>query len=562
MKFPKIDKISLKNVLILEFILWFSVLLGIFLRYINLDWGSPYFFHPDERNIIYSVSKLDLTTSLNPDFFAYGSLQIYIIYFVSLIYEFIKTGIINETIFKIPFETAVLTARNLSFFYSIVSILIGYLIAKKLNFSKEQKNILVLFLAFNTGLIQYAHFGTFESLLTLLCLLYCYFLLEFFQKKMRRYYIFSVVTFGLLISTKVSTAVFGVLLFLPLLYIAFKFKKQRIPHNHYISFLKFGYYGFISIITIASIYALTNPFSILSFNNFRSSITYESRVALGSLDVFYTGGFKETTPILYQFTRVYPFLINPLTTFLLVISIIYISMTFLRIKFKLSLTILIPLSFLFLIFFSQAFMYVKWSRYYIPTIPFIYFVVLAVSQKMNKKMRNYFLAFVYLSLVVTTIQSLTFVVNTYLTKDTRVAADEWAVLNIPKDSPVISEIYDLGIVPFNDNQLKILLFDFYSLENNPQLNRDLSYQINNSEYLILPSTRIQRSRTNHPEIFPNGNAFYSNLTDIKKYSLLYQTPCNTLCKIAYYGNGMNYFEETAYVFDRPTISIYKINHDK
>ena len=562
MKFPKIDKISLKNVLILEFILWFSVLLGIFLRYINLDWGSPYFFHPDERNIIYSVSKLDLTTSLNPDFFAYGSLQIYIIYFVSLIYEFIKTGIINETIFKIPFETAVLTARNLSFFYSIVSILIGYLIAKKLNFSKEQKNILVLFLAFNTGLIQYAHFGTFESLLTLLCLLYCYFLLEFFQKKMRRYYIFSVVTFGLLISTKVSTAVFGVLLFLPLLYIAFKFKKQRMPHNHYISFLKFGYYGFISIITIASIYALTNPFSILSFNNFRSSITYESRVALGSLDVFYTGGFKETTPILYQFTRVYPFLINPLTTFLLVISIIYISMTFLRIKFKLSLTILIPLSFLFLIFFSQAFMYVKWSRYYIPTIPFIYFVVLAVSQKMNKKMRNYFLAFVYLSLVITTIQSLTFVVNTYLTKDTRVTADEWAVLNIPKDSPVISEIYDLGIVPFNDNQLKILLFDFYSLENNPQLNRDLSYQINNSEYLILPSTRIQRSRTNHPQIFPKGNAFYSNLTDTKKYSLLYQTPCNTLCKIAYYGNGMNYFEETAYVFDRPTISIYKINHDK
>ena len=562
MKFPKIDKISLKNVLILEFILWFSVLLGIFLRYVNLDWGSPYYFHPDERNIIYSVTKLDLTTSLNPDFFAYGSLQIYLIYFVGLIYEFTKTGIINETIFKIPFETAVLTARNLSFFYSIVSILIGYLIAKKLNFSKEQKNILVLFLAFNTGLIQYAHFGTFESLLTLLCLLYCYFLLEFFQKKMRRYYIFSVVTFGLLISTKVSTAVFGVLLFLPLLYIAFKFKKQRMPHNHYISFLKFGYYGFISIITIASIYALTNPFSILSFNNFQSSITYESRVALGSLDVFYTGGFKETTPILYQFTRVYPFLINPLTTFLLVISIIYISMTFLRIKFKLSLTILIPLSFLFLIFFSQAFMYVKWSRYYIPTIPFIYFVVLAVSQKMNKKMRNYFLAFVYLSLVITIIQSLTFAVNTYLTKDTRVTADEWAVLNIPKDSPVISEIYDLGIVPFNDNQLKILLFDFYSLENNPQLNRDLSYQINNSEYLILPSTRIQRSRTNHPEIFPNGNAFYSNLTDIKKYSLLYQTPCNTLCKIAYYGNGMNYFEETAYVFDRPTISIYKINHDK
>ena len=340
MKFPKIYKISLKNVLILEFILWFSVLLGIFLRYINLDWGSPYYFHPDERNIIYSVTKLDLTTSLNPDFFAYGSLQIYIIYFVSLIYEFIKTGIVNETIFKVPFETAVLTARSLSVFYSIISIPIGYLIAKKLNFSKELKNILVLFLSFNTGLIQYAHFGTFESLLTLLCLLYCYFLLEFFQKKMRRYYIFSVITFGLLLSTKISTAVFGVFLMLPLIYLTFKIKTQKIQQNHFIPFIKFSYYGFISIITIAAIYMLTNPFSILSFNNFQSSITYESRVALGGLDVFYTGGFKETIPILYQLTRVYPFLINPLTTFLLVISIVCISITFFKNKSKFSLKIL------------------------------------------------------------------------------------------------------------------------------------------------------------------------------------------------------------------------------
>lgn len=563
MKFPKFNNHSVKNVLILDFLIFISILLGIFFRYINLDWGAPYYFHPDERNIIYSVTKLDLTKSLNPDFFAYGSLQIYIIYFVSLIYEFIKNGVTNEnTLFKIPFETAILTSRNLSFFYSAASILVGYLIARQLKFTSELKNLLLLFFTYNVGFIQYAHFGTFESLLTFLCLFYCYFVLKFFQKKTRKYYIFSVITFGLLLSTKVSTAVFGVLLILPLIYLTFKIKKQRVQQNHFIPFIKFCYYGFISITTIVSIYILTNPFSILTFKNFQNSISYEAQVALGELDVFYTGGFKETIPILYQFTRVYPFLVNPLTTLLLILSVISLSVLIFKKRSKFALNILIPLSFLFLIFFSQCFLYVKWTRYYIPTIPFVYLVIFLTLQKLPKKIKDYFLALIYISLVITVIQSFAFVVNTYFYKDTRVAADEWAILNIPKNSRVISEIYDLGIIPFNDNELKLLLFDFYSLENNSQLVHDLSYQINNSEYLILPSTRIQRSRTNHPNIFPNGNTFYSSLFDIKKYSLLYQTPCNTLCKIAYYGNGMNYFEETAYVFDRPTVSIYQISHEE
>lgn len=562
MKFPKPNNYSVKNILVLDFLVFILVLLGVFFRSVALDWGAPYFFHPDERNIMYSVTKLDASTSLNPDFFAYGSLQIYIIYFASLFYEYIKTGITSDAIFKIPFETAILTSRNLSFIYSCVSIWIGYLIAKQLKFTNTVMRLFILFLTFNVGLIQYSHFGTFESLLTLLCSLYCYFLIKFFLKKKRRYYILSVITFGLLLSSKVSTAVFGGLLVLPLFYLSFKSTSHRAKSHSLFKLTKLGYYSLISFITILSIYIITNPFSLLRYQNFHDSISYETQVAMGELDVFYTGGFKESIPILYQLIKVYPFIINPLSMLLLIFSIILSLIIILRNKLKSKVPTIIPLLFLFLIFFSQAFLYVKWTRYYIPTIPFIYLVIFSSFHLLHKKLKKYCIFFIYLSLILTIIQSFAFVVNTYFSEDTRIAAGKWAELNIPKNSNVLSEVYDLGIIPFNESGYNITLFDFYSLDNTPQALTDLSLKISNSDYFILPSTRVLKSRKTHPTVFPRGNSFYSGLTLNKNYSLVYQTPCNIFCKIAYYGNGMDYFEETTYVFDRPTVSIYKINHEK
>ena len=55
-------------------------IIGAFLRFYNLNWGAPYYFHPDERNIASSVTQLHFPDQINPHFFAYGSLPIYAIY--------------------------------------------------------------------------------------------------------------------------------------------------------------------------------------------------------------------------------------------------------------------------------------------------------------------------------------------------------------------------------------------------------------------------------------------------------------------------------------------------
>src|SRR3989344_5461922 len=69
-------------------ILFSVIVIGAFLRFYNLNWGQPFYFHPDERNIASSVSQLKFPYQMNPNFFAYGSFPIYLIHFTVTIVNF------------------------------------------------------------------------------------------------------------------------------------------------------------------------------------------------------------------------------------------------------------------------------------------------------------------------------------------------------------------------------------------------------------------------------------------------------------------------------------------
>src|SRR3989344_6444253 len=56
----------------------------VFFIFYNLNWGAPFYFHPDERNIASSISQMQFPDTLNPHFFAYGSLPLYTIFFTGL----------------------------------------------------------------------------------------------------------------------------------------------------------------------------------------------------------------------------------------------------------------------------------------------------------------------------------------------------------------------------------------------------------------------------------------------------------------------------------------------
>jgi hypothetical protein len=282
---------------------------------------------------------------------------------------------------------------------------------------------------------------------------------------------------------------------------------------------------------------------------------YEGKVATGVLPVFYTGGFYEAIPILFQYQVLLPFLINPVITIISVPALFYFLFFFFKTQNKyIAVIILLHFS----LFIVQSILFVKWVRYVIPSLAFIYIMVAVYLFDLKKIIsRRLYLTAVTLIILLSFSQALSFVKTVRVAPDTRVEASNFASKIIPEGSAILSEVYDMGIVPFNDHNKNIKLFNFYDLDTNPAVQNNLEQDLAWAEYIILPSQRVYKTRLGSNR-FPQGRKFYSSLLgENLDFYKIYETPCDIFCKVTYLGDPVFNVEETANVFDRPSVVIFK-----
>jgi hypothetical protein len=432
-----------------------------------------------------------------------------------------------------------------------------YRVGKIIGGLKTATTALVLS-SFSVGFIQYAHFATFEMWLTVFTFVLLYTTLKYILTKKITFFLSSTILLGLLISIKISSLVL-IPLFLLIFILVDIYEIKKKKKFSFLKIEKIILKVFILLAISAVIVFSTSPFYWLDYPSFISSINYESSVALGTMPVFYTQGFKDSIPIIYQFLKVYPFILNPFITLTFVLTLPFIFINIFKNKNILVLTVII---FFAVLFFSQAFLFVKWVRYYIPTLPFIYILLSFAFSKLlkthKKTQKRVVLGILYTLIISSFIFSFSFFVTVLKNTDTRVDAFNWAEKNIQKQSSILSESYDLGIIPFNQNFKNITLFNFYDLETDPLKKSELQELIKTTDYVVLPSQRIFKDRLQNPKLYPQGNNFYKNLfNENLGFKKIYQTPCDIFCKILYLGNPVGRFEDTANVFDRPTIIIFK-----
>ena len=531
-----------------------------FLHFYNLNWGAPFYFHPDERNIAFSVSQLVFPGKFsegqfNPHFFAYGSLPIYSIFFYGFLSSLLSST--DNPLARLNFEMAIQISRTFSALFATLLIPLLFIIGKKLK--DEKTGLIAAFLATaSTGIIQFAHFGTFEMWLTFFSVLLFWFCLE--KMTIKTVALLGIIS-GTLVAVKISALV---LLLIPIFLIltgGFKRKKTNQKKKLLLLFETFAKI-ILFLITAAAIYFTTNPFTISDFSSFQNSINYESAVATGKLPVFYTGEFFNTTPIIFQLLHVYPFLLNPLITFIFLISFGYIILRALKTK---NFSYFILLVFYLALFLSQAILFVKWTRYMLPTLPFVFLIIGITFSDLTHLKQKAYKKFLHLSLALTGLTTLIFAGSYFYTAfvqpDTRVAALSFAQKTIAPNARILSEVYDLGIITFNNNYGSITLFNFYDLDtklSSPELNQELTRDLEQSEYIFLPSQRILKTRLLNKERFSNAYNFYSKLlSGDLGFKKIYETPCDILCKITYLGDPVFSLEQTVNVFDRPTVIIFK-----
>ncbi|MFO0703839.1 MAG: hypothetical protein U0525_03900 [Patescibacteria group bacterium] len=642
------------------FIVVAIALVLVYTRFVNLGWGLPYPMHPDERNMVDSITKIRcddpkefidgalhnipifLKTSLlgapsyiynnkyvkvdclNPQFFAYGQITLSLGYILASIITniqnfslmFLRKDVTNEPFF-LSFSNVAIALRIIS---AVSSILNVYVITKiwKIIFPQKTKNsklaemLLIISITFSPVLIQFAHFGTTESLLALLYSVIVYFsLLSQKSKKSRDFVknIFWTSLFcGIAIAAKVSSIAFclvplfvlcvkfGGRIFAELSRVIFELKssdKSSVTETPkiFMNIWRFSLFLFFScVIFVAVSLILSFPFSphnVISNPEFLSSFGYERDVGTGRYIAFYTRQFLYELPLLFQLTNIFPYALGIFPFAFAVLGLFFApwnkEVNLLRFS---------------IIFFAMLTMpwYAKWTRFIAPIYPIIYlFVVFGIFYILNslKKIKFTKIAiqgiFVWI-IVAISVQGLGYL-TIYKESDVRYVASNWIVNNIPNGATVLSETANVIDVPIPDPRgsfkmpdgyhINYISFDFYNIDENLALYTDYKQYLKEADYIFVPSRRIFYNHTcidektgkfistRHSPLkcamlaqkYPYLKEYYENLFS-GKFGFQKVAEFTSYPRISLFGKTIWEFpdeeaEETFTVFDHPVIRIYK-----
>ncbi len=473
------------------------ILLSFFTRFFGLNWDNSYYSHPDENNMATSLSQLT-STNLNPHFFAYGQFPLYLGYF--------SLNLVN-----IPntFPNSIYILRFYSAIFSLLFLYFSFLLSKKINISS---NIFLTLLIFSPGLIQISHFGTTESFLSFVFITILYLLIKIYEKPKFIFFIYSALLSGLALATKI-TAIF----FIWPVVLMGVYKKE---------FLSTIFFIFATTL----LFLIVSPYNWINFNEFLSSMRYETGVASGIIEVFYTRQFLNTTPYIFQFTKIFPYVLG-LPTFIISLFGLIIFIKNYSKKYIIWLLILLPVTCYF-IYFGQLF--VKWTRFMSPI--FFIFPLFATIFISRLKHRHQLLVTGFCI-----IPGILFF-SQYFLPNPRVMASNWINKNMPPNSTILSEsgnVVDLKLRP----DINLINFDFYTLDSNYENKIELDNLLSTVDYILIPSRRVFKNQNNN--LFPYTKDYYQNIFS-NKYNLIYQS----------LGRDES-AEETFTVFDFPTIRLYE-----
>ncbi len=550
-------KINGKIILIV--VIWLLIIgLLVYSRFINLGWGLPYPMHPDERNMANAVQALNcnikyqiskIKDCFNPRFFAYGQFPLYIGYLL----VWVVRGFRDFGKIVINFEEAVMSLRMISAVASIFNVFVLLKIVEIFYWSKSKIKyqisktslkfktfnftlgfaLYVLIFTLSPYAIQFAHFGTTESLLMLFYSLIVYFSIRMIESRTTYAVVWLGLVSGLAIATKVSSVIFlAVPVFVFISNIKYQISKPS---------LKFKTFIFTFIFALCTlIFALVfSPHNLINLQDFISSIRFESDVALGRVLVFYTRQFFNTVPVWFQLTKVFPYVLGWPVLILGGLGFLgglgWKDRKINLLRFSI-LVYLIP----------SAFLYAKWTRFMSPVFPLV--LVLAILFLLKIRIKVIKIIIIILAIL----PGLAYL-SIYQNPDVRFQASKWIYKNIPNNSYILSETANVVDIPMSNgtmeqsNNYNVISFNFYDLDNSPQLQSELKKHLEKADYIFVPSRRLF---TNHPkDKYPLLNDYYNKLFSGK---LGFQ-------KVAEFSTGLNdeAAEETWSVFDHPVIRIYK-----
>lgn len=477
----------------------------VYTRFVGIDWGLPFPMHPDERNMVSAILQLRCTSGiwtecLNPHFFAYGQFPLYLAAFMS----HALSPLFGSTDF-LRHDVVTLSLRAISALASIVMVGFLYLSVKRFHphLTTIQKISTLLLLTYIPAFIQFAHFGTTESLLMMFVCALTYFGVKVIDKDMSlaSYVRTSGILLGLAVGTKVSGAVFAIIPFSVMIIFMFYKKSWKSVAN--------GWFALAKVAAIAVVFfIIASPYNMIDWDGFIHSMNYESSVGLGTYKAFYTRSFEFTVPILFQALSVFPYALGWPVYIVSLLGMIFLPWNRKYLVLRVSAIVL---------FVPTAFMYAKWTRFIAPVFPILVLFAVLTILSVTKRLPLFIIhhLFIILFALIMIIPGVAYLAI-YQNPDVRFVASQWMNEHIEAGAQILSETANVVDVPI-ESPLHPISFDFYEVDQNPILQSDLEGYTSTAEYIFVPSRRvfwnhtcIKPNNTIHDTYLPAGTARYTS----------------------------------------------------
>ncbi|MBI4226045.1 phospholipid carrier-dependent glycosyltransferase, partial [Candidatus Roizmanbacteria bacterium] len=285
-----------------------TLILAFVLRIYGMNWDQGFHLHPDERALIMVTERIHLFKQLNPQFFNYGSLPIYILKGLSQIIDTTVSSPISN------YSGMLYVGRFLSLFFDLGTIILIYkitLILFSTGSNNNRNKLILLFSSFFYAIaffpIQNSHFFISDVFLTFFTTLLLYLLIKYLSIPSRHDRIKMVVFLGLafaaMISTKFTAIIFYPIILLVLIYRKFVDKQLTIQQLA-INFIIFNF----SLLTFNFLFM---PYAFLDYQRFISDITAQIKMNSDPYIFPYTLQYVGTIPYLYYLKNIFLWGLGP-----------------------------------------------------------------------------------------------------------------------------------------------------------------------------------------------------------------------------------------------------------
>lgn len=552
------------------------------LRIYGINWDLGLHFHPDERMLVMVTDRIEFFSNLNPEFFNYGSLPVYILAAVAqLIDGIFKTSFDN-------YDGLLILGRLISVFLDLLVLALISKIAKILLKSDRAVLISIFFYAVAFFPIQNSHFFIVDNFLNFFTTSLLYLLLKYRESIKKQssnnlLYIFLIgINYAACLTTKVTSIIFLPMILLMLSFPHFRketvFQKIRhkinlIFHKKRRQILKFTLITTLKIlffiVIVLGFSFLFMPYAFFQYDVFLKDVGLQISMNNNPYVFPYTLQYVGTLPYFYYLKNILLWGLGPFISIFSIIGFIFITKKALQKNTSLEIIFFTIFYLIYFVIIGKS--AVKFMRYMLLMYPF--FAILAgygasvISHKLCKNYKDNVLLLIslFIFMILPLLYS-AFFINIYSSKNTRIQATEWIYQNIADGSTLAVEHWDDRVPIFDPGKYNYEEMTLYDIPDDQIKWQVLNEKIKKTDYIIIASNRLYtplmrlQKCGEHGRCYPITKSYYEALfSEELGFRKVAEFTSYPRIKFGSFGFEINddMADESFTVYDHPKIMIFK-----